>query len=71
MSDKPISLSKFRKGKARDSARKQADANAIKFGRSKADRLAHSQKTASTIRHMDAHRRENRNDPKDDETSKC
>ena len=35
----PINLNKVRKAKARDTRKAEADANAIKFGRTKAERL--------------------------------
>lgn len=58
MSDTPISLSKFRKAKARRAAKQQADANAVKFGRPKPARAAEEQALSTQITHLDQHRRE-------------
>ena len=62
MSDAPINLNRARKARARDEKRRQADQNAIKFGRSKAERdLATARNKADTTR-FDAHRREGDDD---------
>lgn len=58
MSETPISLSKYRKTKMRRAERKQADANAVNFGRPKHER--HSQRLVrdKEIKQLDQHRRE-------------
>jgi len=55
---KLVSLSKARKTKARAESRRQADANAAKFGRSKADRTAETARTDAEKRRLDDHRRD-------------
>lgn len=57
MSDGPVNLNRFRKEKARDEARRQADANAAKFGRSKAERVLAAARTEKARRVLDQHRR--------------
>ena len=58
MTGKLVSLSKARKTKARAESRRQADANAAKFGRSKADRTAETARTDAEKRRLDDHRRD-------------
>lgn len=58
MAERPISLSKFRKAKARAERRAQADANAVKFGRSKAQKRAERQDQARQREHLDGIRRD-------------
>ncbi|MDS9467572.1 DUF4169 family protein [Paracoccus sp. MBLB3053] len=55
---KIINLRAARKSAARDAARKQADENAAKFGRSKAQKQVEKADHDRTIRHLDQHRRE-------------
>lgn len=57
MNGKVVSLSRARKTRARDNKRQQADANATKFGLSKAERTAEAQTAERAVRHLDAHRR--------------
>ncbi|HHL21339.1 MAG TPA: DUF4169 family protein [Aliiroseovarius sp.] len=57
---KVTNLNRFRKEKARAERRARADANAARFGRSKAQKArdkAHAEKMA---RNLDAHEREDR-----------
>ncbi|WP_347266216.1 DUF4169 family protein [Paracoccus sp. (in: a-proteobacteria)] len=61
-SGKIINLRAARKSAARDSARKQGDQNAAKFGRSKAEKLAETDAAARAARHLDQHRRETGDD---------
>lgn len=61
-SAKIINLRAARKGAARDTARKQGDANAAKFGRSKAEKLTDADAKARAARHLDQHRREDGDD---------
>lgn len=58
-----INLRAARKAAARDAARKQGDANAAKFGRSKAERQAEAAENQQYQRHLDNHRRD---EPTDD-----
>ncbi|MGX9354188.1 DUF4169 family protein [Roseobacteraceae bacterium S113] len=51
MSDKPVNLNQFRKQKARAQKRARGDANAAKFGRTKAE-----QEKTSKIQSLDASR---------------
>ncbi|MEM1341509.1 MAG: DUF4169 family protein [Pseudomonadota bacterium] len=62
MASRPISLSKHRKARARAEKRAEADANAAKFGRSKAEKLAERQKRDQDTAKLDGHRRDH--DPK-------
>ena len=53
-----VNMNRFRKQQSRAEARRQGDANAAKFGRSKAERLAATEALTRAARHLDAHRRE-------------
>lgn len=53
----PINLAKARKLRARKAARAQADANAVKFGRSKAAKQADRARRDQAARSLEAHRR--------------
>lgn len=66
--DNVINLNQFRKKKARTEKRAQADENAVKFGRTKAEkRLEEAQKTKAKSE-LDAHKRDETPDelPEDD-----
>ncbi len=63
MADKPISLSKFRKTREREAAKRRADGNAAKFGRTKAEKLRERDQAERGIRHLDGHQR---NSPTDE-----
>lgn len=54
----PVNLSQFRKQRARAEARQVADANAAKFGRSKAQRLREAAEAEQARRRLEGHRRE-------------
>ena len=56
--DPPINLNKARKARAKSEKRRQADANAVKFGRPKAERDKDAAEAAKTVRHLDGHKRE-------------
>lgn len=58
MSEGPVNLNRFRKEKAREAARAEADANAAKFGRTKAERVLAATKAEKARRLLDQHRRE-------------
>lgn len=53
-----INLRRFKKQTARDDARKAADANSAKFGRTKADRDVFEARTAKAAKDLDGHRLE-------------
>jgi hypothetical protein len=56
MSDTPVNLNRARKARARQEAKAAADANAVKFGRSKADRALDSARNVKARATLDAHR---------------
>jgi hypothetical protein len=58
MSDRPVNLNRFRKEKARGDAKATADANAAKFGRTKAERAAEAARQDAAARHLDQHKRD-------------
>ena len=58
MSSPPINLNKVRKARKREAERKTADANAVSFGRPKADRLTDKAINQRRVQQLDAHRRE-------------
>ncbi|MEM9476126.1 MAG: DUF4169 family protein [Pseudomonadota bacterium] len=55
---KPINLNRVRKDKARAENRARADANAVKHGRTKAEKQADDARAAKAQRDLDGHRRE-------------
>ena len=55
---KPINLNKARKAKARRKARQKADENAVRFGRTKAEKARDKIETERTVRKLDQHRRD-------------
>ena len=58
MTGKVVNLTRARKSRARDEKRQKADANAAKFGRSKAEREAAAKDAEKAARHLDGHKRE-------------
>lgn len=56
--ESPINLNKARKARDRVKKRAQADENAVKFGRSKAERLAEEARNKTARTRLDLHRRE-------------
>lgn len=58
MSGKVVNLSRARKSRARDDKRRQADENAAKHGRSKAERLIEKADALRAKRHLDGHVRD-------------
>ena len=52
----PVNLNKFRKAKARVEKQTQADANAAKFGRTKAEKGQQSHTTNNIVRLLDGHK---------------
>jgi hypothetical protein len=56
----PINLNRFRKAKARDAKRARAEENAVKFGRTKAERAADQAEPRRLSRDLDGKKREDR-----------
>ena len=54
----PINLGKVRKARARADKKARADANAVKFGRKKAEKSLDEAKAAKARSDLDAHRRD-------------
>lgn len=54
--DRPISLAKARKARERARKAAEADANAVKFGRSKAQKLREAADRDRARRQLDGHR---------------
>ena len=54
----PVNLAKARKAKARAEKKRQADENAVKFGRTRAERQAEAARAAAEAARLDAHKRE-------------
>jgi hypothetical protein len=52
----PINLNKFRKAKARVEKQTQAEANAAKFGRTKAEKDQQAQTVNNVVRLLDGHK---------------
>lgn len=55
---KPVNLNKVRKSRARIEKRARADENALKFGRTKADKERDKAQNARVTRLHDAHKRD-------------
>ncbi len=55
---KVVSLNKARKAKARADKKARADANAAKFGRTKAEKDAERARAEKAARDLDGHKRE-------------
>ncbi|PID36210.1 MAG: DUF4169 domain-containing protein [Rhodobacterales bacterium] len=62
MSAKPVNLNRFRKQKARAEKSARASENAVKFGRSKAQKQAEKAEKARRARGLDGHRLERGDD---------
>lgn len=58
MNDKPVNLNKARKARARVKKRAQADENAAKFGRTKAQKAQDTAEVVAFGTKLDAHKRE-------------
>ena len=56
--DKIVNLNRFRKEKARAEARAKGDANAAKFGRSKAERTLEAAQKQKAAQKLDGHLRD-------------
>ncbi|MGR3498247.1 MAG: DUF4169 family protein [Limimaricola soesokkakensis] len=55
---KPVNLNQFRKQKARAEKKARADANAAKFGRSKAEKTRDAAEAEAAAKRLDGHRRD-------------
>ncbi|MCL4065554.1 DUF4169 family protein [Pseudomonas sp. GX19020] len=58
-----VNLNRFRKDRARREKRAQADANAVKFGRSLSERAAEEARVEKSTRELDQHRRDTGSEP--------
>ncbi|MDO5756246.1 MAG: DUF4169 family protein [Rhodobacterales bacterium] len=58
MTDAPINLSRARKQRARQDAWTKADENAVRFGRSKAQKSLEKARSDKAARDIDSHERE-------------
>ena len=58
MSGTPTNLNRARKEKQREAKKAKGDANAAKYGRTKAEKLAEAQKAALAMKRHEAHKRE-------------
>jgi hypothetical protein len=57
-----VNLNRFRKARQRAEKRAEADANAVRFGRTKAERDLEKQRAAKAARELDAHHRQSGED---------
>ncbi|MEM6594037.1 MAG: DUF4169 family protein [Pseudomonadota bacterium] len=55
---KPVNLNQFRKEKARAAKKARADENAVKFGRTKAQKLKEATEQDRAARKLDGHEKE-------------
>lgn len=55
MTDQPVNLNKYRKARARTESRAQADENAVKFGRTKAQRVLDAARNEKARQMLDRH----------------
>ena len=58
MSEGPVNLNRARKDKARALKRARADANAVKFGRSKAEKAREALNKDRAVTRLDQHKRD-------------
>lgn len=58
MNEKPINLNRFRKARARDDSQKTAHENAVKHGRTKAERDLEEAKRTREASRLEGHKRE-------------
>lgn len=58
MSGKPVNLNRVRKDKARAEKRARADENAVKFGRTKAEKARDDAAADKAGKHIDDHKRD-------------
>ncbi len=55
---KPVNLNRFKKEKARADKKARADQNAVKFGRTKAEKLSDTAEIKKLHQHLDEHKRD-------------
>lgn len=55
---KPINLNQARKARARADAKAKADENAIRFGRTKAEKAQDAENTKRDVTRLDQHKRD-------------
>lgn len=58
MTDGVVNLNKARKARARAGKKARADANAVKFGRTKTEKARDRAEADKALRDLDAHKRE-------------
>jgi hypothetical protein len=56
MSEGPVNLNRYRKEKAKETAKARADANAVKHGRTKAERLLEAARAEKARAMLDRHK---------------
>ena len=56
MTDSPVNLNRYRKEKAKADAKTRADANAVKHGRTKAERLLDAARSEKARQMLDRHK---------------
>jgi hypothetical protein len=56
MTDGPVNLNRHRKEKAKADDKARADANAVKHGRTKAERMLHAAQTEKARQMLDRHK---------------
>jgi hypothetical protein len=56
--EKPVNLNRYRKDKARADKKARADRNAVKFGRTKAQKDAEKAETARVAQLFDGHKQD-------------
>lgn len=56
--EKPVNLNRYRKDKARANKKARADQNAVKFGRTKAQKDAEKAETVRIARLFDGHKQD-------------
>ncbi|MCK0142515.1 DUF4169 family protein [Aliiroseovarius sp. F20344] len=54
----PVNLNRFRKEKARAAKKARADENAVKYGRTKAQKLSEKTSASRAQSHLDGHKRD-------------
>lgn len=55
---KPVNLNRFKKTKARAEKQARASENAVKFGRTKSEKLRDAAKAQAMKNHLDKHKRD-------------
>lgn len=58
MTGKPVNLNRARKERARDAAKARADENAVRFGRTKAEKTLERAKAEKAAKSLAGHKRE-------------